>query len=83
MPNKENRESVQSESLFHKKENICARSERLEFNMNKENCFDDENDNEDEKEVMAALSDSDIDEMDDQLIRMNMNYANEESRPCC
>ena len=51
--------------------------------MNKENCFDDENDNEDEKEVMAALSDSDIDEMDDQLIRMNMNYANEESRPCC
>jgi len=48
--------------------------------MEKENFFDDESDSEDEEKAMPALPDSDIDEMDNELINMNANYESEEYR---
>jgi hypothetical protein len=48
--------------------------------MEKENIFDDESDSEDEEKAMLALPDSDIDEIDNQLINMNSNYESEEYR---
>jgi hypothetical protein len=63
-----------------RKKYICANSERLEFKMDKENFFADENESEDEDDVMPALPDSDIDEMDNELINMNSKYESEEYR---
>ena len=48
--------------------------------MEKENVCDDENDSDDEEKAMPALSDSDIDEMENQLININSNYESEEYR---
>ncbi len=48
--------------------------------MDKENCFADENEIEDEDDVMLALPDSDIDEMENELINMNSKYESEEYR---
>lgn len=76
---KEERKCLEQEP-FHKKENIYSWSERRKFKMDKENLFDDEEDIENQEEVMAALSDSDIDGMDDQLIHMNLKYESEEYR---
>jgi hypothetical protein len=48
--------------------------------MEKETFFDDENDSEDEEKGMVALPDSDIDEMENQLISINSDYESEEYR---
>jgi hypothetical protein len=48
--------------------------------MNKENFCDDENESEDDEDVMPALLDSDIDEMENQLINMDFNDESEEYR---
>jgi len=46
--------------------------------MEQENFFEVESASKDEEKVMVALPDSDIDEMENQLINMNPNYENEE-----
>jgi len=48
--------------------------------MNKENFDDVENDNEEDENVMPALLDSDIDEMENELINMDIEDGSEEYR---
>ena len=48
--------------------------------MDKENLRDDENESEDEEDVMPALPNSDIDEMENQLMNIIFNYESEEYR---
>lgn len=48
--------------------------------MNKENFCDDENESENDEDVMPALLDSDIDEMENALINMDLEYESEEYR---
>ncbi len=55
MHNKEDKKCLHEPITWHRK-NICACSERLEFKMEKENFFDDENKSEDEEEIMLACS---------------------------
>ena len=47
--------------------------------MEKENIFDDDDDNEEDK-PMTALSDSDINEVENLLIDVKLNYESEEYR---
>jgi len=48
--------------------------------MNKENFDDVENANEEDENVMPALLDSDIDEMENELINMDIEDGSEEYR---
>ena len=48
--------------------------------MEKENCFDRESDSDDEEKAATALSDSDIDEIEDLFTNMNRNYESDEYR---
>ena len=48
--------------------------------MEKENFCDDGSESEDEDKTMGALSDSDIDEIEYQLISTNLNHESEEYR---
>lgn len=74
----EKRKMYRTRALLKKK--ICAHSERIKFKMDKENLRDDENESEDEEDVMPALPDSDIDEMENQLMNIIFNYESEEYR---
>ncbi len=48
--------------------------------VDKENVFENESDSEDEEKPMAALPDSDIDEIEDQLFKASLKYESEEYR---
>ncbi len=48
--------------------------------MNKENFRDDENESENDEDVMPALLDSDIDEIENEFINMDLEYESEEYR---
>ena len=57
---------------------VC--SERLEFKMDKENFFADESNSEDEENPIVNLSDSDVDDIEDQLNKTSWQYDSEEYR---
>ena len=48
--------------------------------MDKENFFDDESNSEDEENPIVNLSDSDIDDIEDQLKKTSRQYDSEEYR---
>ncbi len=48
--------------------------------VDKENVFENESDSEDEEKPMAALPDSDIDAIEDQLFKASLKYESEEYR---
>ena len=48
--------------------------------MEKENFFDDESDREDEEKAIPAFPDSNIDEMENELIHINSKRESEEYR---